>query len=143
MARTGTEVKKVYYRPRDEVRAAKWFWSSVGFIVGVLFLISTLMIDSFVIAALEHALQRSACQDGFDTTTVTGIIVTSVVVSVVVGAWAFRFRKFVGVSDSLETKPLSEVMRRSFTRAMMGTYIACMLPSWILVATMAFCGGGK
>jgi hypothetical protein len=107
-----------------------------GIVLAGLAIAVSASIDAIAIAFYEYFLGVDV--GSWPGTAVAGFGVFAVVVSVVLGWWLFRLRRWIGTSGDTQNLEMIRGKRRSFTLGAMILYVPLTPVVWVLIVSIAF-----
>lgn len=126
---------------RGERFSAGAFWFIGGGILGLVATIVNSMIDAGFYAAIEHAVGRQACVEGFNPVEIYTMTAFAILSTFATGFWLWHVRVEVGSQSADDDPEWSRFQRRWFTTGIFLVFCLAAPAKWLYMLAIANCYG--
>jgi hypothetical protein len=126
-------------RSPDSHEAIPYFLG--GLILGAVAIAVSVVLNGIVIAVANWFVNNDICGVGLPQAAIISIGVIAVLVSVVVGAWMLRLRRWIGTKAEPDDEQWVRLIRRHFTIGAFLVYLPLTPGVWAFVLAAANCAG--
>ena len=112
-----------------------------GVVLGAVAAVASAIVDGGIIAAANKFSGNEMCGAGFSTAVIALIGVAAVVVSIGMGIWLFRLRRWIGTKADPDDLQWVRTIRRHFTIGAFLAYLPLTPCIWLLALAAANCAG--
>lgn len=126
---------------RDDRFGAGVFWFVSGCILGLVASIVNSMIDAGFYAAIEHAVGRQACVEGWNPVEIYTMFAFAIISSFATAYWLWHVRTEVGLKSVDDDPAWARFQRRWFTTGIFWVFCICAPAKWLYMLAIANCYG--